>query len=175
MIIHPLDYSKHKQLFDKIKSASKSSDKIPKEVVGYVFNPETQYQCSVCVYSKNKDYPKQTKKCKILGPTDDISKAGSCILWIHMDPTKEGTPEIPWIAMMTKQQVGYAENEMGFSCKRCEYFDAGKMDCQKVDKDSDGLTPGIIHPNACCNHWEPDPVRAKMSTEKVTEFIDGKK
>ena len=159
----------------KSNENKKKNGKIPKQAVGYVFNPETQYQCGVCVYSKNKDFPNETKKCKILGPTENISKYGSCILWIHMDPTREGTPEIPYIDMLTKQHVDYGENEMGFSCKRCVYFEPGKMDCKKVDKDDpDGITPGIIHPNACCNHWESDPIRANMSTEEVNEYMQKK-
>lgn len=148
------------------------SKKIPKSVVGYVFNPETQYTCGVCPYSKDKNYPGEAKTCKQMAPTERIKEYGSCILWVHMDPTKESTPEMPWLSVMLKEQIGYAENKMGFSCKRCEYFEVGKMSCQKVDKYSIGLTPGIIHPNACCNHWEPDKERAKKDTASLNISLD---
>jgi len=147
--------------------------KIPKEAVLYIFRPETKYTCDKCVYSKNKDIePDETHKCKILGPLEDIKAFGSCGFWIHMDPVGEATPEIPWIGVITKQQAGYFENEQGFSCKRCKYFDAKNLDCEKVDKDSDGDTPGAIHPNACCNNWEPDPVRAKLSPDTLAELLE---
>ena len=47
----------------------------------------------------------------------------------------------------------------------------GKNDCREVDKDSEGLTPGIIHPNACCNNWEPDAERAGKSTEELLKQV----
>jgi hypothetical protein len=154
-----------------------NEDKIPKEAVLYIFRPETKYTCDKCVYSKNKDIPRyQTRKCKILGPLEDIKAFGSCGFWIHMDPVGEATPEIPWIGVITKQQAGYFENEQGFSCKRCKYFDAKNLDCEKVDKDSpgdtSGITSGIIHPNACCNNWEPDPVRATLNPDALSEYLE---
>lgn len=148
------------------------SDKIPKEAVLYIFRPETQYTCDKCVHDKlpaNKDITKG--KCAILAATEDIKPYGSCGFWIHMDPLAEATPDVPFLGVMTKDQVGYAENKTGFSCKRCEYFDPSRMDCEKVDKDSIGDTPGIIHPNACCNRWEPDDTRAKMTTEQLNKLF----
>lgn len=148
-----------------------SGKKIPKEAVLYVFRPETQYTCDKCVFSKDKNHPDSTK-CKILGATESINPYGSCGFWIHMDPHGEKTPEIPWIGAITKIQAGYDENKQGFSCKRCEYFDPEKMDCSKVDKNSEGDTPGIIHPNACCNRWEVDSKRGKKTTEELMKSFD---
>jgi len=157
---------------EKSKPSTPPMKKMEKEAVLYTFRPETQYTCSVCVFAKDKDYPEQIKKCKVFGPSADIKPEGSCGFWIHMDPTKEGTPEIPWMGVVTKVEAGYMENKEGFSCKRCEYFDAARLDCKKVDKDSEGDTPGIIHPNACCNAWEPDKVRAKLNPEQLAEFLE---
>jgi hypothetical protein len=146
--------------------------KLEKQVVLYSFRPETQYTCSVCVFAKDKDFPDKVKKCKIFGPSTDIKPEGSCGFWMHMDPVKESTPEVPWLGVVTKTEAGYMENKEGFSCKRCEYFDAANQDCKKVDKDSKGDTPGIIHANACCNAWEADKERANMTTEQLQEFLE---
>jgi hypothetical protein len=149
----------------------KEDNKITKEAVLYIFRPETDYTCSKCVFSKNKLYP-NTTKCKVLGPAETIESFGSCGFYIHMDPKGEVTPEVPMLGVMTKDQVGYFENKFGFSCKRCEYFDAKTLNCEKVDKDSEGDTPGIIHPNACCNNWEPDKIRAKLSSDKLSVLLE---
>jgi len=134
-------------------------DKVKKEAVLYAFNPETQYTCGQCFNRKPK-----TSVCSLFGPNDPISpKSGSCGFYVHEDGEKSGI-FAPIVGVIGKLQSGYAENENGFSCKRCEYFLVGENDCMKVDKDSPGLTPGEIHPNACCNNWEADSKRAKMST-----------
>lgn len=145
--------------------------KIPKEAVLYVFRPETQYTCDKCIfYKQSYQHPSQ---CSIFGPAADIKPHGSCGFWIHRDP-QDGGREMPWIGLVTKEQSGYVENATGFSCKRCEYYSTG-MDCEKVDKNSEGDTPGIIHPNACCNRWEPDSIRSKMSPKMLEEIVGVKK
>jgi len=145
--------------------------KIQKEAVLYVFRPETQYTCDKCIFSKNKKYPNSTK-CKIFGVNEDIKPYGSCGFWIHADNLNENTPEIPYIGLITKEESGYDENKEGFSCKRCEYFDMKNNDCEKVNKNSQGDTYGMIHPNACCNKWEADDKRSKLSFEKLAELLN---
>lgn len=153
---------------------NKVEHKIPKEAVLYVFRPETQYTCDKCVFSKNKNFPNSTK-CKVFGESENIKPYGSCGFWIHMDPKGENSPEIPEIGVITKEQAGYDENKNGFSCKRCEYFDVETIDCRKVDKDSTGDTPGLIHPNACCNRWEADKIRSKMSMDELNKLLSNSK
>jgi hypothetical protein len=167
------DFIKENVMINEKSSTVETVHKIPKEAVLYIFRPETKYTCDKCVFSKNKDFPNSTK-CKVLGPNENIKPYGSCGFWIHMDPVGENTPEIPYIGVITKEQAGYFENEEGFSCKRCEYFDIKNLDCERVNKDSEGDTPGLIHPNACCNRWEPDDVRAKLSSDKLTELLSKK-
>lgn len=145
---------------DEDKSETK---KIKKEVVLYAFNPETQYTCGQCF-----NLQPGTNICGLFG-SEINTKTGSCGFYVHEDVNKSGIYG-PQVGVITKLQAGYAENKQGFSCKRCEYFATGKNDCEVVDKDSEGLTPGIIHPNACCNHWEPDDKRAKMTTEELLEL-----
>jgi hypothetical protein len=166
----------NKKVLHVLKEADKErlEKKIAKESVLYIFKPETQTTCDVCVFSKDKNNPDSTKKCKLLGPTTEIKAYGSCGMWSHMDPSKEKTPEVPMLGIFTKLQVGYYENKQGFTCKRCEYFDYEKNDCYKVDKDSEGDTPGMVHPDGCCNNWSPDSVRSKMSTEEINEWLDKK-
>lgn len=124
---------------------SKAEDKkIPKAVAGYIYRPETDYTCDVCLYYKEK-------KCALYGPTVDIKPYGGCNLWIHAEPGKFG---IPWIGLVTRLETGYMENKSGFSCKRCEEFIPGKNACEKINRFSPGDTPGTVEPNACCNRWE---------------------
>jgi hypothetical protein len=158
----------------KKKIGPRDESKVSKGDAGYVYNPETQYTCNVCVWSKDDDNPEETKDCRTMSPTESIKPYGSCIYFNHMDPSKEGTPLLARLATYTKLNLGYAENKKGFSCKRCVNF-LFSGDCKKVDKNSDnGLTPGIIHPNACCNLWSADPVRSKMDTQQALEFIEDK-
>ncbi len=140
-----------------------NTSKIPKEAVLYVFRPETQYTCDKCIFLKKEN------KCAQFGPATDIKPFGSCGFWVHRDP-RDMPKEMPWIGLVTKEQAGYDENKNGFSCKRCEYYENG-MDCKKVDKNSEGDTVGIIHPNACCNRWEADKVRSELSTDKLIDAI----
>lgn len=147
-------------------SSKEEKNKIPKEAVLYIFRPETQYTCSVCVFAKNK-----STKCAWFGPKEEIKPYGSCGFWGHMDPKNEQTPEIPWLGIVTKEQAGYDENKNGFSCKRCEYWGIKDLSCEKVNRFSAGDTPGIIHPNACCNRWEADDKRAQMTTEQINNFL----
>lgn len=141
-------------------------DKIKKEAVLYAFNPETQYTCGQCFNRKPG-----TNVCSLFGPEDPISPdSGSCGFYAHEDGTKSGI-FAPIVGVISKLQAGYAENKNGFSCKRCEYFMVGKNDCHAVDKSSPGLTPGIIHPNACCNNWDADAKRAKMPTPELLEYL----
>lgn len=138
---------------------SHASKKIKKSTVLYAFNPETQYTCGECV---NRIPGKNL--CALFGPDVPISaEYGSCGFYVHENVAK-GISN-PMLGNITKIQAGYEENKKGFSCKRCEYFLMGKNDCKKVDKNSEGLTPNIIHPNACCNNWDADKERAKMDTE----------
>ncbi len=157
-------------------SETKESDgsKIPKEAVLYIFRPETQYTCNKCVnyHATNMEAP--AAKCALLAAKETIKPFGSCGFWIHMDPFAENSPFIPSLAVLLKTQAGYAENKNGFSCKRCEYFDPEKLDCRKVDKDSEGDTPGMIHPNACCNRWEADDIRSKKTTEELNAIFESK-
>jgi hypothetical protein len=149
------------------------SNKIPKEAVLYIFRPEVNITCQKCVFIKGGNKAKNVDgdKCAVLGPTETISaKSGSCGFYIHGDLGEAG--EVPWIGFITKPEAGYFENKTGFQCKRCEYFDAKTMDCEKVDKDSEGDTPGIIHPDACCNRWEPDSVRAKLPANKLFNILN---
>jgi hypothetical protein len=140
--------------------------KTPKEAVLYVFRPETQYTCDKCVFAKDN-----ATKCAVFGPSEDIKPFGSCGFWIHIDPKNENAPQMPYLGVITKQQAGYDENKTGFSCKRCEYFLASKNDCLEVDKNSEGDTPKEIHLNGCCNRWEADSKRSKLTTEQLNNLL----
>lgn len=145
--------------------------KTSKAEAGYQYRPETQYRCGECVMLKPAGKGKETASgCAWFGAGTEVSREqGSCIYFAHGAPDH---PEIPWLGLFTKEELGYVENRTGFSCKRCEYFDIEKRDCRKpVDKDSPGDTPGEIHPNACCDFWEPDPKRSKLDTEKLMRLI----
>lgn len=142
--------------------------KIQKEVVLYAFNPETQYTCGQCV-----NRIPNTNTCALFGSHDPINPdKGSCGFYVHEDGEKSGIYN-PILGNIGKLQAGYFENENGFSCKRCEYFISGN-NCKLIDKNSEGLTPNEIHPNACCNAWQPDKIRSKMKTSDLLEYLNKK-
>lgn len=119
---------------------------IDKARAGYIYSPGSDYTCGECAFY-------ESGKCLLYKERDNKVKAeGSCILW---QPDVKGV-EIPQIGTTTKQATGYEENEEGFSCKRCEYFLESQKDCKKVDKNSEGQTPGEIRSGACCNFWDKE-------------------
>lgn len=119
--------------------------KIPKEVVLYIHKRDTSYKCKDCIFARD-----QGNKCALYGSGVAIRPYGACGLWIK----KKGNIEIPYIGTYNKENTGYAENQDGFSCARCEEFLPDQNDCKKIDKDSPGDDPGSIQPGACCNRWE---------------------
>lgn len=153
---------------DKIRQilglGERDNNKSPKEAVLYVLRPETQYTCDKCVFYKDGTPP----RCALLGPTEGIKAYGSCGFWVHGEA---GKFNVPWIGLVTKLEAGYEENPQGFSCKRCEYFDSQARACEKVDKNSPGDTPGEIHPNACCNMWDADDIRAGKTTTQLMSIL----
>lgn len=88
-------------------------------------------------------------QCTIHGPSDVIQPYGSCGFFVP----GQAVPGSP-MSGVTKIDSGYAENQPGFSCKRCDYFIPRAWDCEAVDKSSLGADAGMIHPDACCNNWE---------------------
>lgn len=138
----------------------KEEDKIDKAVVGYIYKPGQNYTCSNCLY-QNGQY------CKLYSRSEKISLTeGSCNLFM----LGRENSEIPTIAKTTKVETGYMENNQGFSCKRCEEFDSKAQSCHKINKNSVGNTPGIISPDACCNHWKSDPIRSKLTDKELSKI-----
>lgn len=149
-----------KQLQPK-KPLEKHSHKMSKESVLYIYRPEVNMTCQYCIFVEGK-------KCKIFGPDTDISPTtGTCGFFIHAHENKD----IPYMGLITKDEAGYEENKTGFQCKRCHEFICGKMDCEKVDKDSRGDTPGLIHPNGCCNRWQKDTIRGNVNEEELNKLL----
>jgi hypothetical protein len=140
----------------------KTEKGIDKEAVLYIYRKGTNITCGQCVFVENG-------KCKIFVKSDDTisPSAGSCGFFIHGN----SNPDIPVIGSITKVEAGYMENKTGFQCKRCEEFLIEERACKKVNKDSKGDTPRMIHPDACCNRWEADKIRAKLDNIKLDEFI----
>jgi hypothetical protein len=129
--------------------AVSKTDLAQKAAVGYVFAPGTSVLCGECAYIQEDlctDHP---------GPEQFVSlETGSCNDWQdrRAGPVL-GNHSRAWL------MVAYAENDNGFGCRRCIHMGYPKRDCNAVDKDSPGLTPGEIHPYGCCNLWERDPTR----------------
>jgi hypothetical protein len=145
-----------------LTESESETKKIPKQVVLYILDQATEYKCGECIYFKTPN------RCSVFGPDAEVKAHGGCNFYIQ-GTRMQG--EIPWLGHITKEQAGYVENANGFSCKRCEYFDTKAFKCAKVDETSKGDTPGMIHPNACCNHWEADDDRAKLSTSELRTQI----
>lgn len=131
-------------------------EKYSKSTVLYVFNPPSKYTCEECTYINS------TGDCTQYTKADaDVKPYGSCNIW---SPGAKG--HVKANGDHTRQATGYTENRQGFSCARCEEFVADTKRCKKVNE-AEGLTPGIIHPRACCNRWEADPIRAKLPEDTL--------
>lgn len=138
---------------------------VSKQATLYLHKPETQYACADCTMFLAK-----AERCTIHGKRDMIKSYGSCGLFVKGMPM-EGHP----MGNVTKQESGYVEHGPGFSCKRCEYFDAAKQDCEIVDRDSPGDDPGIIHRDACCNAWEAEdeePDEDDVTLDKAAKMVE---
>lgn len=135
--------------------------KIPKATVLYIFRDGVAYHCDECQFYK------QTK-CARYGQRVAIKPYGGCNVWAEWDGVSDRDAQ-PWTGDLTKAESGYAENKPGFTCGRCEYFVTGQSDCQKVDKDSPGDSPGKIESAGCCNAWEADPERGKLSDQQLAK------
>lgn len=138
--------------------------KILKAEAGYICRPGTEYTCSDCVFLKTV---KDGHGCVFFGAKVSISAAaGGCNYFALGKPA-----DLPWIGTLTKEELGYTENKRGFSCKRCGHFAFPKEDCDRVDKDSPGDSPGEIEENGCCGSWGPDPKRSKMTTPALLDLM----
>lgn len=136
---------------------------IDKSVVSYMHAPQTQYECGDCPM-----YIDERKLCVLHGFGDTFLVYDGCNFFVKGMPGTFGSNPIMGV---TKQESGAARSTFGFSCKRCEHFDPITWDCSEVDRNSPGDDPGIIHPDACCNGWEADTVRALMTTEALREIV----
>jgi len=132
---------------------------IPKQVAGYVHKYGTDYLCLDCP-EWNAD-----NLCHLHSNTQLVTISDTCNYWT------QGQPEhlVP-IGALTATESGLARRVNGAGCKRCEYFNVEKWDCEKVDKDSEGDDPGVIHPDACCNAQSPDKVRGEMTNAALRAF-----
>lgn len=138
-----------------------------KAEVGYISVNNTDFLCCECVYAKSLGGT--AFGCALMETASPISMAtGSCNSFVH---GVRGT-ELPWIADLSKTELGYAENEYGFGCRRCYHWYMSKRDCDEVDKSSPGDTPGEIAVTACCSAWSPDAKRSKMTTPKLFQLVE---
>lgn len=138
-------------------------DKLDKDDAGYQFKPNTQYECGDCVH-----YLDQMRKCILISDAENVLPFDSCTYFAKGMPGQLGSQRLYCISSV---EADYSRSNFGFSCKRCEHFSPEKWDCEAVNKDSEGDTPGMIHPDACCNLQEPDPVRGQLPTEAVRNLI----
>lgn len=140
---------------------------IPKASVLYIhaspgITPECSYLCGECVFLRGND-------CALLVREDCLVslERGGCGLFIDGVPDDEGSI----YPFLTKEQVGYVENENGFGCRRCKEFRPSSLDCDDVDKKSLGDDPGMILPGACCDNWKPDPRRGQMDDDRLAREL----
>lgn len=133
-----------------------------KSTVGYIHKSGTEYGCGDCIL-----YLDKPKQCMLMG-TENILVNDGCNDWAKGTPSLLGKSPL---FIFSKNEVGWARSDYGFSCKRCEHFNVDNWDCEEVDKDSPGPDPHLIHPDACCNEWSPDPVRGNMPTDVVRQLV----
>jgi hypothetical protein len=138
---------------------------LAKSSAGYVFFTEDpSYRCGSCQFRKQEG---AKLRCLFFGPLVLISgEHGSCNDYKYGNPV---TDEY-FAPFLTKENLGYTENRLGFGCRRCSEFIVGKDDCETVDRKGGGFTPGRIDPLACCNFWRPDAVRAKLTDDQLIKI-----
>ena len=132
-----------------------------KAAVAYVFAPGTSVLCQECAFitldGKCTDYG---------GAERDVSPStGSCNDWQDL---RRG--RIVGNGFRTKQQTAYTENAVGFGCRRCGHMDYASQDCNAVDKNSPGPTPGRIDPYGCCNLWGKDAKRGSLTEKEFSSL-----
>lgn len=120
----------------------------------YVHAPRPEYDCDDCAA-----YLMADRRCVFHGRDDYIGMEASCGYFMQGVPGALGF--VP-LGLITKQESGYVEDVNEASCKRCEYWNPEEWACAKVDKDSVGDDPGIIHPDACCCLWGKSAERGNL-------------
>ena len=69
-----------------------------------------------------------------------------------------GQDDSDWAApFLSREALGYVENENGFTCGRCSEFEPAMAGCRKVE--------GEIVAGACCNAWERAYRRGRMNDD----------
>lgn len=145
---------------------------VTKTEAGYQLAPNTQYVCADCAA-----YDADDMRCVHLRDIDVVLPLDGSNYFEKGEP--ESLLPRPGLGrdadgdsaagLLTPQQIGLVHSNFGFSCKRCVNFIVGMFDCRRVDRTSPGDTPGMIHPDACCNLHKMDPVRGQMPTEAFRE------
>jgi len=130
---------------DKAAGSGGGSGKLPKAAVLYIHVPGTDYECEDCLLFIVGE------RCLVHRKDDVIKATDSCGLFLYGKALENARP----IGIVTPIQSGLTHSKNGFSCKRCTYFNSPQQKCAKVDENSDGDDPGIIHADACCNVWSP--------------------
>lgn len=132
---------------------------IPKQVAGYVHKENTEYLCIDCPMWM------QDNLCYLHAADVLVTAIHTCNYWTDGPPV-----HLAPIGALTPLESGLARRQNGASCKRCEYWDMTTWNCSKIDKDSPGDDAGVIHPDACCNHQEPDSIRGKMTKPALAAY-----
>lgn len=128
-----------------------------KAAVSYVYAPDTSVLCQECAFitpgGKCTDHPGKEQFVSL--------ETGSCNDWQDLRQGRvRGNNSRAWVV------VAYTENQNGFGCRRCRHMGYPKHDCDAVDRNSPGATPGEIHPYGCCNLWKKDTRRGNWPEAK---------
>jgi hypothetical protein len=141
---------------------------ITKAQAGYIMVPHSTYTCGECV-----SYDADDRRCLFLSPSSIVLPFDGCNYFAPGEPEsiipKDGkgldADGDSAMGLLSDQEAGLVRSNFGFSCKRCANYIGNMFDCQLVDKDSEGATPGMIVPDACCNCWIPDPTNSSLPEE----------
>lgn len=120
-------------------SSGQNSRKVPKSSALYVHFSGEEYDCDECVFWFSDN------KCLIHRSNFSTFSEDSCGFMIQGKPdTFTGKPHLNMDPLTT----GFVRNIEGGGCRKCRFF--RDKDCERVDKNSKGDDPGMIHPDACC-------------------------
>ena len=122
------------------------SQKVTRDAFLYL-GPKGDKQCGTC-----RDWVSKDNRCRILGPSVNVTASMSCGLYVYGTPLRPGNPTK---AIVTPEEAGLVDRKV-----RCENCRWGGSECG-LYKLLNEQQPDIfdldtkIHPKGCCNAQEP--------------------
>lgn len=137
-------------------------EKLTKLDAGYIHLSGTNYTCHDCIAWLDHE-----KRCALVWEQHIATANDTSRYFMKGPPGALLGINAPY----TLFDIGFMRTPYGAGCKRCEYFNTEAWKCEKVDENSEGPDPGMIHPDACCDFQQPDTVRSFLDDDELSNLI----